>query len=33
VTLDENEEMLIGFLDADGSTRRARLPQVTVRRR
>jgi len=33
VTLDESEETLVGFLDADGSTRRARLPQVTVRRR
>ncbi len=33
VTLDESEETLIGFLDVDGATRWARLPQVTVRRR
>ena len=33
VTLDESEETLVGFLDADGSARRARLPRVTVSRR
>ena len=33
VTMDESEETLVGFLDADGSARRARLPQVTVSRR
>lgn len=32
VTLDETEEMLLAYRDPDGTTHRARLPQVTVNR-